>query len=319
MTNYFENRLSMLKTVQTVCDEYETEISGIPALASAYMQYKAKLAEIDTAVQNQITDIHGVTQDKKALRNSLAIAAEVIASALTSFASVTGNNELKTSVKFSSAKLLNMRDDIMIETCSLINIKAGENIAALADYGIDASTYAAFQLLLANTMAKNAATTAVRGHHKYYTKQSRELITEAIKLLKARIDTNLKVLRAAHPEFYEVYINSRAVIDLHGKPRTHILTEESALMGNIMGTITDAQSGEPIENAKIELVEKALSIETDQDGEFYLEEVPEGIHTIRVTKDGYETYTENNFTVAKDDELSKDIVISALPAIQEAS
>lgn len=66
-----------------------------------------------------------------------------------------------------------------------------------------------------------------------------------------------------------------------------------AQTGTITGTVTDAETGEPIVAANIYIPEIQRGAATDIDGDFEIESVPLGTYTLRVTYVGYSTYTES--------------------------
>ena len=62
----------------------------------------------------------------------LAVTADTIASALTAYADSVNNNELKGCVHYSLSVLQRMRDNILVDVCNVIHIKATEHLADLA-------------------------------------------------------------------------------------------------------------------------------------------------------------------------------------------
>ena len=61
--------------------------------------------------------------------------------------------------------------------------------------------------------------------------------------------------------------------------------------GLIAGVITDAETGNPLENAHIKVTELGLKATSDLKGAFSLEDVPAGLYTVEVTRTGYEPFT----------------------------
>ena len=83
----------------------------------------------------------------------------------------------------------------------------------------------------------------------------------------------------------------------------------AAQVGSLSGVVTDAASQEPIPGATIFLTEIARGTATDLDGEYTLENIPAGTHTLRVTSVGYTTYT-STIQIAEDQELVYNISLS---------
>jgi TonB-linked SusC/RagA family outer membrane protein len=75
--------------------------------------------------------------------------------------------------------------------------------------------------------------------------------------------------------------------------------------GDIAGTVTDAESGEPVPAANVGLVEINRGQATDADGNYRIEDVPIGTYTLRVSFVGYQSFTteltvEGGATVTQD-------------------
>ncbi len=82
-----------------------------------------------------------------------------------------------------------------------------------------------------------------------------------------------------------------------------------AQVGSLSGVITDADSQEPIPGATIFLTDIARGVATDLDGEYSLENIPAGTHTLRVTFVGYITYT-TTIEITEGEELIYNVSLS---------
>ena len=69
------------------------------------------------------------------------------------------------------------------------------------------------------------------------------------------------------------------------------VTYSFAQSGSIQGTITDANSGEPLPATNIYLPDLERGASTDANGEYLIEGIPAGTYTVRVTYIGYSTVT----------------------------
>ncbi len=80
----------------------------------------------------------------------------------------------------------------------------------------------------------------------------------------------------------------------------------SAQTGTISGTITDAQTGEPLPGATVFLPDLGLGQSTNLDGEYTISNVPEGTHNARITYVGYVSITRE-VTVTAGEETTLNI------------
>ena len=70
-----------------------------------------------------------------------------------------------------------------------------------------------------------------------------------------------------------------------------------AQTGTLSGTITDAESGDPLPGANVFIVETASGAASNIDGNYTITEIPTGSHLVRVTFIGFKT-NEQAFTIS---------------------
>ncbi len=66
-------------------------------------------------------------------------------------------------------------------------------------------------------------------------------------------------------------------------------------LGAIVGTVTDALTGDPIQGATINA--NGYSASTDADGHYNITDIPVGTYTITASKTGYENASQHNILV----------------------
>ncbi|MCQ2077534.1 MAG: carboxypeptidase regulatory-like domain-containing protein [Bacteroidaceae bacterium] len=71
--------------------------------------------------------------------------------------------------------------------------------------------------------------------------------------------------------------------------------------GAIYGVVTDKSTGEPVQNAGVELLPRGLKTVTGTDGAFEFVGIAEGTYNLYVTKTGYADYKSNNLQVKASD------------------
>jgi Carboxypeptidase regulatory-like domain len=65
----------------------------------------------------------------------------------------------------------------------------------------------------------------------------------------------------------------------------------------IIGRVTDKMTDDALENVVVRLEGTEIMIDTDEDGEFYLDEIPSGVYTVSFSKRGYVVGTQHNVEV----------------------
>ena len=79
----------------------------------------------------------------------------------------------------------------------------------------------------------------------------------------------------------------------------------------ISGTVTDAQTGEPIQGALVELEGDGLAVstETDGDGAYEIADVSPGEYSVTASADAYESETETGVEVSDSEGASMDFAL----------
>lgn len=85
-----------------------------------------------------------------------------------------------------------------------------------------------------------------------------------------------------------------------------------AQSGTVTGTVTDANTGEPLIGTTVQIVELNRGTPSDIDGTFEIDNVPAGTYTLRVSFVGYQTFEEEievgSGTLTVDVALSEDVL-----------
>jgi len=81
----------------------------------------------------------------------------------------------------------------------------------------------------------------------------------------------------------------------------------SATVGTISGRITDRNTGEPIIGAQVMIIALGLGGSTDFEGEFYIQNVPVGVHSVQVWMIGYGKVTYSDVGVVMDQTTPLDV------------
>jgi outer membrane receptor protein involved in Fe transport len=76
-----------------------------------------------------------------------------------------------------------------------------------------------------------------------------------------------------------------------------LITLLTAASGKIQGTVTDANSGEPIPSANVTVWNTAMGTATDENGSFFILNVPPGMYRIEISYIGYQTKLVDSVSV----------------------
>lgn len=89
-------------------------------------------------------------------------------------------------------------------------------------------------------------------------------------------------------------------------------SDDYEIFAKIHGTVTDYQTGEPIENASVILSPSGLSKQTDASGHYQFDELDVQQYTITVQKAGYQP-NRKTVTAISGETQQVDIQLTAIP------
>lgn len=285
MKNRQEAQITMFRAVETHCNDNSSIIAAVPAFQTAFNEFKTKLAEILAVVQLRDASLAGITAGKNHLKEALSRQTADIAGIIYAYAATTNNEPLKAETNLSYSKLLQTRDDELAPRCQNIHARADENKTELADYGITAATLTALQTAIDNYKTETPKTRTAQSRRKTQTANLDHLIKDATGILKTRMDKLVANFKTAHPDFVAAYEANRIIID----PATTTT--------QLKGKVTAKNTGDPVKNATVTVVETNTTAKTDSSGEYQIKPLSPNTYTIRVTATGFQDFEQDEVEV----------------------
>ncbi|MBI1287142.1 MAG: hypothetical protein GC178_06130 [Flavobacteriales bacterium] len=213
MNDAQSNRLDMYLVVSGFYTDNQTVIDTVPARAAAFAQLNANITAINSRVAGQSATSKGVTLDKKAVRAALDNLTHATVSSARAWAIATGNNTLAEELNYPLSDIERIKDDTMQGFCDYRIQIVNDNLVALADYGIDATTVTAWQDALdAYVAVLEAPRVAINTKH-LNTVGLKELFSQTAKLFKEQLNPLMVPFKTSDPELYAAYQQACIIID----------------------------------------------------------------------------------------------------------
>jgi hypothetical protein len=302
------NKFDMMKVVVSVCEKESTAMGSIPKLAAAFTDFKSTVTEIDDVINEQIAVLTGFTKSKNLAKVNMAQLACKVSMGVMSYAYDTLDAVLEDAVDFKLFELMRMRRQTMINECENILKSGTDNEAALGDYGVDSAILAALADAVTDFKKKCNDPVEFREKRKTSTARLSGLMDKATQVLCRKVDRLIYLLPDIYADFRKLYANARIIINLPGKLRG---STPLAGTGMIDGRICSAFDESPVESALVYLVELDLMVESDEDGDYYFEEVPAGTYTLKVFADSYAEATKESVEILDAAEVTVDFDLEA--------
>lgn len=217
MNDSQSNNLDMYILVNDFYLDNQVTLDLVLARATAFGLLGTNLTAINAQVAGQSTNTTGVTQDKAALRNTLDNITVTVLSSAKVWANVTENNTLAAEFNYSLSDIQEIKDDTMQGFCDFRIQLVTDNLAALADYGIDNNAVTAWQDALDAFVNKVGSPRQAINTRHLHTANLKAIFKATGKLFRDRLDPLMLIFKTTDPELYAAYQQARIVIDRKGK------------------------------------------------------------------------------------------------------
>lgn len=207
----------MFRAVQTVFTNHAEEWEDVPAFASTVMQFATLMAQLEAAAHRQDSLQVGVKAVKDQRRSQAAEKAMVLANALRALSTMTGDAQLAEQLRFKDSALLRQSTNVVLQLFARIREQALTHLTELADFGITEDQVDAFTVVCDDLPGILGSTRSAIVDRSQQTHALGQLTTAIGHLLADNLDKQVKMLRPAHPELFQLYTAARTVVDYKGK------------------------------------------------------------------------------------------------------
>jgi len=300
MKDYQKAEVKMLQEVVNFFDN-NPELEKADAILKTHVDLlRGKLKELKENEIKQNFDNTGYTENKKVVKNNLADISVNITSSICSYATDSGKNELYNEFKTPISKVQVMSDSDIITYSDTILVESEKYKKELEPYHVTAEDlvnltklneeYSKILLVPAEERKEKAVATA----------NMKVLIPEALQILTHSLDKDMIHYKDTQPDLYHTYENMREIDD----------SQTTAL--SIMGTVTDADSSEPLQHVKCKVkfkpghAWKEMDCVSTAKGNYQFKGITDGLCTITFTHEQYDAVTKET-TVYSDKATKLDI------------
>lgn len=225
MNKQQENKHTMHKKVEQVCDENTNVFQNLTAFVNGFATFKANNQKIDDTTVKQKTPTKGYTEKRDQVKGELAELAIEIAGSVAAYAHEHKDDILGRKVGYTFTELTHASDAAVKNRVTIIYKEAKNIVANLAGYGTDNTHITQLE----QKLSEFSDIVGKKGYSKEETQtateQVAELLAENNELLKNRLDKLILKFRKTAPEFYKNYFNAREIYDFGGGRKTKVPEE----------------------------------------------------------------------------------------------
>lgn len=208
-----DNTITMFETTLAILDKNKDTWKNAVAFVDAAQRAKDGTAAIRARTGVQQAPLEGATDEKAQVRDDLEEKLLVVADAIAAFAAKTANPALAAQVEMNRSVLDRLPASDLVQTAQRVIDAAEANLAALAPYGVTATTKDELQgaaTLFANK--KESPREAVIGR-KVETLSLPLAIREVRSIFRNELDKLMTAFKKTTPDFYNAYFTARIIVD----------------------------------------------------------------------------------------------------------
>ncbi len=282
-----EAKLNMFRATQKHCNDFPLIVATVPAFDIASKSLNTKIASIIATAQQEDLITKGITVDKAEAKKTLCQLAVDIAAPVFAFAASSNNNQLMQAVNFSYTTLFRSKDDELAPRCQNIHDAAQTNLAALAAYGITATTVTTLQTTINNYQSKVPDPRNAAAQKATIRTNLEKLIKEADTVLKLQMDKTIVGFKAANPDFVMTYKNNRIIVD------------PSKTSTTLKGVITSSADNTFIKGATITIEGSTAKATTNDMGEYEIKPITAGTFNIKIAAPKFKDKDKTSIVIKK--------------------
>jgi hypothetical protein len=213
MTQDQENIVTMFETTRDYLDGNSTLWSAKVAFAAAVTAVKNGITAIRNAAAQQESPTSGITDEKSFLRNALEDLTLEIGDQLSALAAKNQDMGLSATVHVTRSSLDQAQDDDLVQTAERVRNAINANIAALANYDVNAAKVTALTNAITTFSDKKTAPSTAKAARSGSTASLTSLIQTTRSVFRNQLDKLMTPFRKTNPDFYSGYFAARVIVN----------------------------------------------------------------------------------------------------------
>lgn len=281
-THMIARYLSKLQSYHHIEDALEENQSAFETDESTKAQitiftgYHTKLRNLQVE-QNKPTK--AVIKAKNELYKELSLKSKLMVIALIRLANDTDNETLRAKLEKVQDQLARRSQIVRLAAAFILYELSVDYTSELANYSITGESITAYKKCIDDIEIQNAEKDLILEENKKNKKKFEDLIRTTDSFLKDKLDWSIESYREANPKMVEAYFTARKL--------KKVINQHIA----IRGFVVNKQTGEPIANGIVSVLDTDLETKITEKGYFSFKNFPEGKFTLKVENIRFETQT----------------------------
>ena len=280
-----DQKATMIDNSLAVLARNLTTLNPVVNFTTYFTELNANASKMRGLTGLQQLKINGNSEDKKQMKAKLIPFIIEGCNRLTALSVASSNNVLMKEIDFPRSELKKKSGTKLKDAAQAVFDRIQTNLAAMAPYGANATTQAAFQAAINAFVVAARKPKVARNLQKVTTQRVDESIRQAGNSL-TKIDSLINMLILQQPDLYEEYWSARK------------LEKVGTRYASVVCRVSDAQSHDAIKGVMVSFILDSNSInykegattmskKSAQKGGFIIKNMPAGIYQVIAKKDGF--------------------------------
>lgn len=300
-------QLGRIRSINRVLQNHNEVFENKPSALALRLELKDKSDEVETAISTLLRPINIIRKPRQVSRENLI---EV----LQEFTGIGKALGLKDGDRIFFALMATYRRKIknasyykLCEIARQVKTAMEQNAEAAAGFGISAEKITAFDDLITSLNTSMEDTDNTLTDRRAGRNVLKVKLTSCSQLIREQLDAFAKLNQKEFPDFYTDYTGVRGKTSYRRRTAGEVVYE-------ISGTVTDKATGQPLENAIVNVLGYDTAATTDADGYYLLEDLVAGSYSLTCQALAYEFPTPVAVTLANEEPVQLDFALTAVPA-----
>ncbi|MBZ0200898.1 MAG: hypothetical protein K8H86_13590 [Ignavibacteriaceae bacterium] len=213
MRGKLENYFSMLRSVDGLLKLNTVIVDTVAAFKRAALELSGLLTEVSELETTKPSTTTGKTEKKQNAKYALCEAGANLCSAIRVYAEETEKPDLLMEARYTESDFKRMRDTELPDKAGAVKNLATQNLAVLADYGVDQAEIDSLAALITAYNAAMGEKDDIVADSIYSTEALDGLADKGRAIIK-RLDLFTDRMQTKQPEFCGKYLTARRIIDV---------------------------------------------------------------------------------------------------------
>lgn len=299
------DRYQKFRTLERILEGHSDAFENRPEILEMKATFTAKLDQIENLISRLRLPVNDIYQHRMDTRQKYRETLQSMIAITMHFAAKENNKPMIKLLASYKAKAIRGNSYSLYDTGVNVLQIISDNLTLMQGLGLTEAQYNTYSAELQNYNASLQDANFDLNNRRKLRDDLEKAANECEKIVKGRIDTFVEHTANLFPALNQEYRLARFRKRLRRKPG-----DPDIGTADISGTVIDSVTNQPLQNATVSIAALGLVTETDEDGVFLFDELPEGNLHVTCHLNGFQTPDPLTVTLKKGESIRHDFMLT---------